>query len=232
MTHEFDDQRLNGDLLKYYSDMANHHRQKLTFFIGIFLALSQLIILTPDIIVQQLRDLQGKEATISHNYSIIGMAVLLYLLLLGVGHHICNFISANTCRIRHETYMVKDLLDSTGGTLDHDIERSVRPDFPLSRFTGPLSVLFGCVLYIVTAFQFINVVDTFLEKHKLWSIYGTIIMFVSLNLIAAVIFAYVAWDRIKQFYIAQSVLVLTRDLADENRLREFLQKQNVTLSST
>jgi len=232
MPYGFNEQEMNSSLLRYYTDLANHHRVKITFFIGIFFTLSQLIILTPIKVVEGLRDLQSVDASRVHVVAAAATASVLLLLLIGIGHHICNFVAANTCRIRHETYHVKDLLDSTNGTLDIDIERHVRHNFPLSRITGPAAFALGFLLYVLTIFGYVHIIQTFLAKSSQTYISGTIILFIALNVAALVFFGYQMKLRLNQFRVAQGVLAHTRDLSEEFQIREFLQKKGVSLNSS
>jgi hypothetical protein len=200
--------------------------------IGIYIAISQVLAFTPVMTIQEMMQHDQQDQISSITLILLGFILIIYLIIIGIGHHACNMITASIGRIRMETYHVKAMYEQDNSMTDINIDRYVRKDFSLSKVTGTASLLCAGVLHLLVYLKFFQVIK-FVTSNKSQEIVIAIqSAFFVVNTATIIFFCYVMFNRLNQFYVAQTILRMTRQGVDGKEIQEYLHRKGIAHSSS
>lgn len=210
-------------LLRYHSDQAQHHRQKITFLAGIYLAFSQLLILTPKSTVDQL--LATLDISDCASGVLIfggGVGSFFILLLIGICHHVCNLITSSTQRLKYEMRCVwKDHKESKASWLPI-LDSYTRNRFSLSQVSAYFAIVFIIVLFLLTSVRFASITTRiFSSSIAVGAFLGG---YFTIEAVILVFYFSIALRRCKQFYTIRRILRGVEGSRDLNGLCGLLDK--------
>lgn len=206
---------MNNRLLEYYTSLTHQHRQKTTFLLAMFIGLTQVITFLSEEFITSLKN----EYT---NFYLLffGVSALIYLLIVGIGHHINNLISASTCRVRHETYLIKEFYKNSNKD-DLEIDNYLRDYSSLSKISGLAAIIAGCILFGILCYKVHSISQIALDGKTDWVTTSAFTAFLLLCISTIIFYISTASRRLYKFYIAQKILRYVRVGDSEDKIRSY-----------
>lgn len=208
---------MENRLLEYYTSLTQQHRQKLTFLLAMFIGITQVLAFLPKTYIDALQ-----KAHSNFYMLLFGVSAFLYLLLIGIGHHINNLISASTCRVRHETYLIKAFFNNKSSD-ELKIDHYLRDYGSLSKVSGIAALIAGSALFGIVCYK-VHAISQITFQGKGDTIYtAAFTSFVWLSIITIIFYISTSGMRLYKFYIAQRILRFVRSGKSDAEINEYFQ---------
>lgn len=216
-------------LLRYYTDLTQHNRTKITFLVSIYIGFTQLLIFMPP---DKLHAVKTDLAIANTLKDVIlfggGIGAFLIVLIVGICHHICNLIANCTQRIKCELRVLIDDRRATHNTWLMHLDRLTTNRFSLSQVSAILALTFMGLFMILTSVQFARVLDCLFEKsHAIGVFLG---VYFTVEVAVLVFYGCIALRRCKQFYFIRRLLRGMQRGNENEALLILLQRKGVTVT--
>lgn len=197
---------MKPSLLEHYTELAQHHREKLSFLGGLYLALGQVLIFTPTSTLEQIKtNLLSKDQLVPDIAIFGGSAAALFTLItVGILHHLCNLIAYATLRLNYERRCVVE--DVKRNTVDWEkkLEAHLRTRFSLSKVSGVLAITCAAVIWASIVIRIIYIFKHLFADSPSVNVFVGLFIFTQIGIL--IVYAVIIFNRGRRFYQARDIL--------------------------
>ena len=214
---------INGYLLEYYTNLTQHHRTKISLLGGIYLSVSQILLLT------SIDTIKTSVAT-DEIVLIGGIGALITLLFVGILHHIGSLSIIATQRLNVLRTLYFELLPENNDEEDHEyvvwskeFNTSTRDSFSLSKCSAILASIILVPIFMLTLIRFYSVSVAIVTENKIFLILGA---FYFLQIIITVLYGYIIVQRTIGFYKSRKAFKQIQASVSKDECNEFINYKN------
>jgi hypothetical protein len=210
------------ELLTYYTELAQQHRTKVCFLLGVYLVLGQVLLFTPLSVIAAMRDGLLTQQLVSDILAFGGgVACLISLLTIGMLHHLSNLIFYATKRLEYERKCLVESHQEDFASWEEDFTIQLSTTFSVSIVSALLAGVFGAGLWSLMLFRVTYLIRYLFEENPVATQFAG--AFILLQLLMVTFYGVVIISRCRAFYKARALWKLVERYASERELKKKLE---------